>query len=1169
VATGVSPTAMGSNYPQYGHSHGDPSVQNIYHHNNSQSQVWGNDREMMTCDGGGGAFFGHIMPLTPTSVRTAHAARGIQPGGAICVLEGTNTGACRRVISGLSATTVCNKTQKAHFLCPERHFTFDTPFPSPLDGTSLVSIMPFVGHMAFNGNDYSDGGEVQFYATALGIVAAENKFTRTGGLSAWAREDEGLVWNPNLRVSFVDNEVVEGNHIWNYNLNWVPPKPRVPPVPADTRSITSYHPGGSKALEPWSFGSLTNEQGFPVDWSPNGSCTTDPCFYGAMNRFIVFRGNKVRSNGGVVIRGTSANVVVELNTIELSDVGVYVNHTTTTGGVVVRNNTEPPAVAGKNYNPYTPAKPKHLRDNSSAAQVPPKSDEAPSLKTDDDTSSMILWASQPTLANQTALLFGSGLSSTTAVQISEISRAGQVVATVSAPAFDVSATSLKVTLPPELQDGALQLCAVGAAGAAGKSPCVTINAPDTWWLRGDLNLTHASPGGWIRVFGRLGDEGGRLPVPTLLVGNLELQRHNGSGNDALYFVPSSAPSGKHMLQLRFGGVARAVASPYDTITVAAKPRWPGARSVVHVNTTDQLLSALIATRLAGGGTILIARGTYVFTTETVDLPPFTTLRGASTAHTHLFWRTSSVNISAVPKYFIGGNATFAVEDLTISCDRFYHNIIADGNRRVTDPWVNCTKRKEDLPNCGESPASSPPVYEHSRGVRIRRVRIRADCFTRLVERGNSRRGFPAVNFTYEQIGAGISLNGQDYEVSDCDIYSSGHGIWLGHTQQSLWASASVGIVARNIINFGSDCYQIDSSSNVIFERNECVGTNLFSRGSAAGSTYGGPAATDIFFASNSIRFLFGGDGEELTLDGGTSPLNGRGIKVNGNNVTFPHAPVYNQWCSPPGNCRDIGVNWTGSAMYVLGGQGAGQMRVFEGGGLADGYNRTWKLEQPFGGTGGGVSIDEQSFVSVFERREHMIIRDNLFSDGGPMQLYGGMRHAQINNNTAVRTAGYFVEGLNHQKPGMLPTLMPCYFIEHSKNKVLDRRLQAATAGFFTSGFYNTSLDFHGPMAVGIVYRDNHIDDGAWRIQGAVADVLLEGNAMENSRQCGTVGPGCKGGACGPCDGGCCEGLQVANGKQPDGATNVTTVFRVFLRNNRGLCHDLAKHKAPPDSVTGC
>ena len=121
VATGVSPTAMGSNYPQYGHSHGNPSVQNIYHHNNSQSQVWGSvsvcpaslpmiiillwlfshfnaarpnlrgfaiqDREMMTCDGGGGAFFGHITPLSPTSVLTAHPAQGIQPAGAVSIAE--------------------------------------------------------------------------------------------------------------------------------------------------------------------------------------------------------------------------------------------------------------------------------------------------------------------------------------------------------------------------------------------------------------------------------------------------------------------------------------------------------------------------------------------------------------------------------------------------------------------------------------------------------------------------------------------------------------------------------------------------------------------------------------------------------------------------------------------------------------------------------------------------------------------------------------------------------------------------------------------------------------------------------------------------------------------------------------------------------------------------
>ena len=79
-----------------------------------------------------------------------------------------------------------------------------------------------------------------------------------------------------------------------------------------------------------------------------------------------------------------------------------------------------------------------------------------------------------------------------------------------------------------------------------------------------------------------------------------------------------------------------------------------------------------------------------------------------------------------------------------------HNVITDGNRRLTDPWVPCDKPKEQLPNCGDS---APAVYEHSRGVRIRRVRIRADCYTRLTEAGagQGRRGLAGANFTYEQV----------------------------------------------------------------------------------------------------------------------------------------------------------------------------------------------------------------------------------------------------------------------------------------------------------------------------------------------------------------------------------------------------------------------------------
>ena len=62
IATGVSVTAMGSNYPQYDHNDGNPHVQNIYHFNNSQNMIWGNDREMMTSDAGGGVYWGAVVP---------------------------------------------------------------------------------------------------------------------------------------------------------------------------------------------------------------------------------------------------------------------------------------------------------------------------------------------------------------------------------------------------------------------------------------------------------------------------------------------------------------------------------------------------------------------------------------------------------------------------------------------------------------------------------------------------------------------------------------------------------------------------------------------------------------------------------------------------------------------------------------------------------------------------------------------------------------------------------------------------------------------------------------------------------------------------------------------------------------------------------------------------
>ena len=81
-------------------------------------------------------------------------------------------------------------------------------------------------------------------------------------------------------------------------------------------------------------------------------------FKGGFNRFITFRGNKIASNGGIVIRGTSANTLVTGSAIQDSYVGIHVNYTTTNmfgkegGGIVVINNSVHTNVPA-NYNPYS------------------------------------------------------------------------------------------------------------------------------------------------------------------------------------------------------------------------------------------------------------------------------------------------------------------------------------------------------------------------------------------------------------------------------------------------------------------------------------------------------------------------------------------------------------------------------------------------------------------------------------------------------------------------------------------------------------------------------------------------------------------------------------------------------------------------------------------------
>lgn len=326
VVTGASLAAAGNNIATYNGGY----AQHVAMLNNSISHVWGGDREVMTYDNAGGAYFGAVVSVTGATITTAgdriplnrtgnaNSATGggwVVEGGALIVLNGTGGGQIRRIIASTGP----------------RGWVLDAPL-GPLDlaggsEPSFVQVLPFRGRNIFHGNHLSDCGAVQFYGIGIENVVAENRLERMAGVVSWGQwrqwhpttpapplvtswdavspgntrvgGEMGCGANPNIFNVFERNDFLEGNTIVNYNTpegasyNW-----------GSGYLLTSSNGGGAGGAASTRTETLT------------------------MNSFAVFRGNRIRSNGGILVAGDSENVLVEHNSIEQSDLQICVTNTT-------------------------------------------------------------------------------------------------------------------------------------------------------------------------------------------------------------------------------------------------------------------------------------------------------------------------------------------------------------------------------------------------------------------------------------------------------------------------------------------------------------------------------------------------------------------------------------------------------------------------------------------------------------------------------------------------------------------------------------------------------------------------------------------------------------------------------------------------------------------------
>ncbi|MBD2847011.1 carbohydrate-binding protein [Paenibacillus sp. IB182496] len=183
----------------------DFGSRHIYFARNSFSNINGNDREVMTNDGGSGAYTGAIAAVDGTTLTLPAGAASWQPGewsrgGGVFILSGTGAGQMRQIV-----------THTADVI------TLDAPFTVEPDETSVLSITAINFDNLFVENTFYRTGALNLYGEGVNMVIDGNTFRQSQGIFAWAR----LVYGGNQQQWYTDiknNVLADGNYSHWYGV---------------------------------------------------------------------------------------------------------------------------------------------------------------------------------------------------------------------------------------------------------------------------------------------------------------------------------------------------------------------------------------------------------------------------------------------------------------------------------------------------------------------------------------------------------------------------------------------------------------------------------------------------------------------------------------------------------------------------------------------------------------------------------------------------------------------------------------------------------------------------------------------------------------------------------------------------------------------------------------
>ncbi|MEW6585778.1 MAG: glycosyl hydrolase family 28-related protein [Nitrospirota bacterium] len=613
---------------------------------------------------------------------------------------------------------------------------------------------------------------------------------------------------------------------------------------------------------------------------------------------------------------------------------------------------------------------------------------------DKDKHPVVLWASDPVRPDEVVLLSGGNFGSKLKLQATRISDSAKTGRPSKSPFsfpdksdelkhFQQADHSVKFIVPSDLSMG---LFAVRLTNEMGSSALTMLNRPDPWWLQGDEGGV-ASPGGWVRVFGKcLSFTGKKASVYLEGKGKIwQLPASEANTWSVTFSAPRELEAGNYSVRVHNGFGGDYGWSAPLSVVVRQKIEWPettfnvvefGADPAGLKDSTSAVKKALAQAEANKGGIVFFPRGRYMLS-EGLKIPRHTTMKGEDRELSCIFWGPGGDEKVDVQNFLslIQGTNSFGIEDLAIYARYYRHVIVGDLG---------------EVPDAGN--------------IFVRRVRVRADIYTGHLKPEEVDRRFRSSLLLSTGGGDTVRLGGSNIQIVDCDFYGAGRSLFLSRARN--------GLVARSIFYNGRwGWYSISGSDGLIFEENQIIGVDLMSTGGGLNCLDGSNYSQNVYFAHNVFKLMHGWDREAMTSDAGGSVYFGKVASAQGMEIMLTGEP------------RRGNREFKGMGLFILDGRGKGQYRqVSEHKSKKVQVDREWD-----------ILPDESSQISITMLQRNYLIIGNEFHDATcAVQFYGTSINHIVAENKSYRAGGFHNIGMQYAGGWQ-----PSWYVQFIRNEIIE------------------------------------------------------------------------------------------------------------------------------------